>query len=83
MDKGMENLRWREILFESLSFPTLILAPDMTIVAANKPFFDKYGYHRKELIGKKCNQILCRYEGPCPVTSCPIPRVLTEKKGAS
>jgi len=79
----MENFRWREILFESLSFPTLILTPDMTIVAANKTFFNKYGHREKELIGKKCNQILCRSEELCPDSSCPIARVLTEKKGAS
>lgn len=79
----MENFDWSKELFESLSFPTLILTTDMTVTAANKKLLDKYGCRKEDLIGKKCNEILCKSEEPCPELSCPIARVLTEKKGAS
>ncbi len=79
----MENFNWRERLFESLSFPTLILTPDMTIVAATKRFFKKYTYSEKEVVGRKCYQILYQSAQPCPKTSCPIVNVLTTKKGTS
>ena len=79
----MERSDWHDSLFESLSFPTLIIAADMIVVMANKKFLDQYGYREDELIGKTCNQILCKSEGPCPDPSCPILRVLKEGKGAS
>ena len=79
----MKNFVWREQLFESLSFPTLILAPDMTIVAATKRFFKKYTYIEKEVVGRKCYQILYQSAQPCPKSSCPVVNVLTTKKGTS
>jgi len=79
----MENFNWRERLFVSLSFPTLILTPDMTIVAATKRFLKKYTYSEKEVVGRKCYQILHQSAQPCPKTSCPIVNVLTTKKGTS
>ena len=79
----MENLDWQKRLFESLSFPTLILAPDMTIVAATKRLLDKYGYRGKEVAGRKCHQVLHQSAQPCPESSCPLPQVLSNKKATS
>jgi two-component system NtrC family sensor kinase len=79
----MKKFDWHDNLFESLSFPTLILAPDMTIVAANKRFLKKYGYTKKKFVGTKCYQILYQYEEPCPESSCPFLRVQADKKGTS
>lgn len=79
----MEKFDWMDNLFESLSFPTLILAPDMTIVAANKRFLRKYGYRKKRIIGTKCYQILYQYEEPCTESSCPLQNVINTKKATS
>jgi two-component system NtrC family sensor kinase len=79
----MKKSDWMDNLFESLSFPTLILAPDMTIVAANKRFLKKYKYRKKEIIGTKCYQILYQYEEPCTESSCPLLKVLHAKKATS
>ena len=79
----MKKSDWQDNLFESLSFPTLIFAPDMTIVAANKRFLKKYKYRKKEIIGKKCYEILYQYKEPCTETSCPLLKVLKEKKSTS
>ncbi len=79
----MKNDKWRENLFESLSFPTLMLAADTTIVAANKRFLAKHGYRKKEVVGKKCSQIVCQSQEGCPEASCPVHRVIADKKGTS
>jgi PAS domain S-box-containing protein len=79
----MKNFDWRERLFESLSFPTLILSPDMTIAGASKRFLQKYGYSEKKLVGKKCYQILYQSAQSCPESSCPLIDVLTSKKRTS
>ncbi|MBW1716267.1 MAG: PAS domain S-box protein [Deltaproteobacteria bacterium] len=79
----METFDWREKLFESLSFPTLILAPDMTIVAASKRFLDKHNYSKKQVTGRKCYEILYQSEAPCSQSSCPLRLALIDKKGTS
>jgi len=79
----MENFDWRKKLFESLSFPTLILAPDMTIAGASKRFLKKYDQSEEELVGKKCYQVLYQSAQSCPESSCPVKDVLTSKKGTS
>jgi two-component system NtrC family sensor kinase len=79
----MKKNNWRNRLFESLSFPTLLLTPQMVVTAANDKFLDKYGYREEDLIGKQCNQILCKTDEPCPKSTCPIYHVLNEKRGAS
>ena len=79
----MKKFDWLDNLFESLSFPTLIFAPDMTIVAANKRFLKKYKYRKKEIIGTKCYEILYQNEEPCPEESCPLLNVVHEKKATS
>jgi hypothetical protein len=37
-DKLLQELDWRLHVFDSLSFPTLILKPDKVILTANKSF---------------------------------------------
>jgi two-component system NtrC family sensor kinase len=79
----MRKPDWHDRLFESLSFPTLLLNHEMVVTAVNDKFMDKYGCRQEDLIGKQCNQILCKTEEPCPKHTCPIYRVLHEKKGTS
>jgi PAS domain S-box-containing protein len=81
--KEMEKPDWHDKLFESLSFPTLLLNHEMVVTAVNEKFLDKYGCRQEELIGKQCNQVLCKTEEPCPKPACPIYRVLHETRGAS
>jgi len=79
----MKKFDWHDNLFESLSFPTLILAPDMTIVAANKRFLKKHSQSKKKIIGKKCHNILYQSEEPCQESSCPLLNVLHNKEATS
>ncbi len=79
----MENFDWRSKLFDSLSFPTLLLSTDMTIVAANSKFIENYKYNKKQLLGKKCYHILYGFDKPCQETSCPLLKVIKTKKVTS
>jgi two-component system NtrC family sensor kinase len=79
----MKNFDWRKRLFDSLSFPTLILTPDMTVVAASARFLEKTGLRKEEVAGKKCYQILYQSEKPCSQLSCPVSLTLIDKKGTS
>jgi hypothetical protein len=79
----MEKFDWRNKLFDSLSFPTLILSVDMSIVEANSKFLEKYKQTKKQLFGKKCYHILYGFEKPCQETSCPVLKVIKTKKGTS
>ena len=79
----MENFDWRNKLFDSLSFPTLILSLNREIVAANTKFLEKYKYNKEQILGKKCYNILYGREKPCQAASCPLLEVIRIKKGTS
>jgi PAS domain S-box-containing protein len=74
------DLDWRVRVFDSLSFPTLIMKPDKTIVSANRVFLQKYGMSMEQVLCKTCYQVFYNSDS-CPETSCPFTRVLMEKKG--
>lgn len=84
-DEGMnETLKaefdWRVRVFDSLSFPTLIMKPDKTIMSANRIFLEKYGVTMDQVVNKTCHQV---FHGTdyCPEISCPLARVLSDKSG--
>jgi PAS domain S-box-containing protein len=79
----MENFDWRNRLFDSLSFPTLILSVNREIVAANAKFLKKHKYTQGQVLGKKCYTILYGLERPCDAASCPLVEVIRIKKGTS
>ncbi len=79
----MENFNWRNKIFNSLSFPTLILSTDMTIDEANAKFLKKYQYNKNELLGKKCYDLFFKFEKPCKKISCPILKVIKTRKSIS
>ena len=73
---------WRMRVFDSLSFPTLILKPDKVILTANRIFMETYNLRLDQVIGKNCHEVF--YHMPaCPNTSCPFGKVLSERKGQS
>ena len=74
------EVEWRVRVFDSLSFPTLIMKPDKTIQSANRVFLQKYGMTMDQVVNKTCYQIF--YGGDsCPENNCPFTRVLLDKKG--
>jgi two-component system, NtrC family, sensor kinase len=76
------EIDWRLRVFDSLSFPTLILKPDKVILTANQIFLRKYGVAMEQVVGRRCHEI---FYGTltCPNKTCPFPKVLSEKTGTS
>ena len=78
---------WRLRVFDSLSFPTLILKPDRTIISANQIFLKKIGTDLDQIVGKTCREIFHRYiydpELPCSDEKCPLSNMLRDRKGRS
>ena len=78
----VEETGWRLRVFDSLSFPTLILKPNKIILTANRIFLEKYGRRLEEVVGKTCHGVFYG-ASTCPNHSCPFAKVLAEKKGQS
>jgi two-component system NtrC family sensor kinase len=82
-EKAVEVEDWRLRVFDSLSFPTLILKPDKVIVTANQRLLDKFGVPMKDIVGKTCHEIFYDSKEPCAADVCPLPGVLANGEGHS
>jgi two-component system NtrC family sensor kinase len=82
-EKTIEERDWRLRVFDSLSFPTLILRPDMAIVMANQKFLDKFEVQMEDIVGKSCHEVFYHSKTPCSADVCPLPAVLANGEGHS
>jgi PAS domain S-box-containing protein len=82
-EKTIEEKDWRLRVFDSLSFPTLILKPDKAIVAANQKFLNNFGVQMKDIVGKSCHEVFYRSKTPCSTNLCPLPKVIAYGEGHS
>ena len=86
MSTTLENeLDWRSRVFDSLSFPTLVLKPDRTIVSANRKFLEKIGADRSQIVGRTCRDVFEEYVYdpglPCSEENCPLANTLESGQG--
>ncbi|MBW2176010.1 MAG: PAS domain S-box protein [Deltaproteobacteria bacterium] len=81
-EKILQEMDWRVRVFDSLSFPTLIIRPDKSILTANQIFLERRSLEVKQIVGKKCHEVFYG-EKICPNTICPLKKVIAEKKGQS
>ncbi len=81
-DKIAEEKDWRMRVFDSLSFPTLILNPDKTIMNVNQVFIEKFG-PIEGIVGKKCYELFYKSDEPCIVHRCPLNQVIVDGKPRS
>ncbi len=72
---------WKVRVFDTLSFPTLIMRPDKTILSVNVNFVKKYGITKEEVIGKRCHDFFYNTKDSCPRIGCPLPAVLESGEG--
>jgi len=79
--KKADETSWRLAVFDSLSYPTIILRPDRTVIAANKRFFEVFKVEKDEVVGKKCTEAFAGMKSKCLVETCPVENVLKTKKG--
>ncbi len=76
----MDQAEWLLKVFDSLSYPTLILRPDQTILAANRKFLEKNKAVGTRLIGKTCKDICSEHQYlshfSCSGADCPLQRLI-------
>lgn len=82
------ELDWRIRVFDSLSYPTRILATDGTIIAVNKKFIDTIDKDAPDIVGQKCKDVNKKYfpnrQFPCASEKdCPLKKALRTKQGQS
>ncbi len=70
-------------VFDSLSYPTIIIKPDKTVVSANQIFVETFGFRTESLFGKTCSEVFSDGTTQCDTDECPIHQVLKRKKGYS
>jgi two-component system NtrC family sensor kinase len=85
--KEPQTIDWRTHVFDSLSFPTLVLNPDRVIVSANRKFLEKTGTTEDEIAGKTCREIVLEYlhdDGlTCTPKTCPLDQTVQSGTGHS
>jgi PAS domain S-box-containing protein len=82
-----DEFDWRLKVFDSLSFPTLVLKPDRTIISANQIFLKKIGANREEIISRTCREVFHEYMYDpgllCTKENCPLTHTLESGQGHS
>lgn len=76
-----EDLNWRLRVFDSLSYPTLIIRPDYTLVSANQKFLELFGEKADQIAGQKCYRFFHSTQAPCKAEDCPVVCVLNTRQG--
>jgi PAS domain S-box-containing protein len=79
LDISKDEMFWRTRIFDSLPFPSVIIAPDRTLVGANKKFYETFNLSFKEIFGKKCYHTFLFKNTPCDSDECTISKVLKDK----
>ena len=83
LDISADEMYWRIRVFDSLSYPSVIISPDKTIVGANKKFYETFNLSFKEIFGKKCFHTFLYKDTPCDSDQCSISKVIKDKKSHS
>ena len=74
---------WQNRVFDALSCPSIIIAPDKTLVSANKAFYKKFNLSAKDIRNEKCYTRFLYRDTPCNSDKCPISRVINKKDSHS
>jgi|GEM_PF-1927540 len=74
MKKVRESGEMWESLFNSMSDPITIHAPDYTILDANVPALNLLGMKKEDVVGKKCYDLF--HNKDSPIVRCPMKRTL-------
>ena len=80
LDMSADEMYWRMKIFDSLSYPSVIISPDKTLVGANRKFYEAFNLSFKEIYGKKCFHMFLYKDTPCNSDQCTISKVIKDKK---
>ncbi|MCP3944611.1 MAG: PAS domain S-box protein [Desulfobacteraceae bacterium] len=78
-----QELFWQTRIFDSLPYPSVVIAPDRSIVGANKKFYDIYKLSSEDILGKMCFHTFLYKDTPCNSEDCPISKVVKNKTSHS
>ncbi len=83
-----KEIDWRLRVFDSLSFPTVVLLPDRTIVAVNKHYLERMGVEEDRIVGRSCMEVNRQYypdqKSSCHNSgACPFAKTLEHRTGQS
>lgn len=74
------EIDWRLRIFDSLSFPTLVMTPDRKIIAANTKFHERNKTLGLNILGKTCKDIFSKDNNlkhlSCNDKACPLQLVI-------
>ena len=73
----LKEIDWRMKVFDSLSYPSLVMTPDKIIVSGNQVFLDKFKTTLADIVGKACHEVFYSAQ-QCPNEKCPLPMVMAE-----
>jgi PAS domain S-box-containing protein len=75
-----EDFFWRIRIFDSLSYPSVIIDLEKSVVGANKKFYDTYNLTPEDILGKKCYHSFLYKNTPCKSEDCPVSKVIGNKE---
>ena len=83
-----KEIDWRLRVFDSMSFPTVIISPDKTIIAVNKKYLQKLGVEESLILGRSCQEVNLQYspeqKSPCNSNGeCPLAKTVKCRTGQS
>ncbi len=82
-----QEIDWRLRVFDSLSFPTLIIDRNGTVVSVNQKLLEKYIFPNQQVVGKSCREIFnTLFDDPdlsCNRETCPLDKTIAEGVGHS
>jgi PAS domain S-box-containing protein len=82
-----QEIDWRPRVFDSLSFPTLIIDRNGIVVSVNQKLLEKYNISKPEVVGKYCREVFhTLFDDPdlsCNRETCPLDKTIAEGVGHS
>lgn len=81
-DKRKEK-DWVTRVFDYLSLPSLVLRPDKLIVDANRSFLEKFAVKKENVVRRTCHEFFYNSQEPCPLETCALSNVLTNRRGST
>ena len=82
-----QEIDWRLRVFDSLSFPTLIMDRNGAVVSVNQKLLEKYHILKSQVVGKSCREIFhALFDDPelsCNRETCPLDKTIADGVGHS
>jgi len=83
-ERATLDKRYYEILFQQTNFGVVVLDPDFNVIDANEVYLKAVKKIKKDILGKKCYEVIKGFFAPCPSENpridCPLIKSLNSGK---